>query len=197
MDIWRDQFDKRLPELLHIALKLEIGWLFKDIVCLASGDSTRSDEQVRRQFESGISSIILDKRAKLRKMVQDIQFDLLTIELPAAKTEAQRKALFSFRDKIIMLFRSAKARPWKEIAYPYYSWEDYRYYPEWVAPKTVDPFLKSLNKKADAIIKPLFRSRLSELSDPKRELVSRPLKHWNWSFRCTHVGDDDLPWNKP
>ncbi|KAL8654382.1 MAG: hypothetical protein Q9210_001542 [Variospora velana] len=63
--------------VLDIALRAEIHWLFTDVVCHLAGDEKRDDQDIQDELDPRMAALVLKKRESLRRMMRDIDRELL------------------------------------------------------------------------------------------------------------------------
>lgn len=63
--------------VLDIALRAEINWLFEDVVCHLAGDPKRDDQDIQDELDPKMAALVLKKRKSLRRMMRDIDRELL------------------------------------------------------------------------------------------------------------------------
>ncbi|KAL8799966.1 MAG: hypothetical protein Q9182_005503 [Xanthomendoza sp. 2 TL-2023] len=119
IDILRSLLVLHAPMFLDIASKLKIDWLFKDIVCHTTGDTSRDDEQVKNDFTPSQAALILPNRDQLRRTIDQIDLELLMIEITPGHTDGYKVAVLKFREQVIKSVKSRKKGAWKDHSRPY------------------------------------------------------------------------------
>lgn len=192
------------PLFLEMATKLNITWLYKDMVCLACGDPTRPYNQVCLDYQPNAAWIILEKREELLKMMQDVNRRLLTMQTLKGEADSSRLLIADFREMIIRMVLANEHGRWVEHA--------------WASSE--DPAFYSLNKacaeacaERDRIVKIAVVQELSEEDAALCGEISRavtaivgPLlvsrlspripfaRNEDDGLTCIEVKDGDLPW---
>jgi len=70
-------------ELLQLAITTESDFLFREAACRLIGDPSYSNEDIKAKFASahlGILQLLLEKRAKLQTLMDNIQIGIFTIQ---------------------------------------------------------------------------------------------------------------------
>ncbi|KAL9585666.1 MAG: hypothetical protein Q9212_001403 [Teloschistes hypoglaucus] len=188
------------PLILSMARSLKIGWLFKDMVCLAVGDTTRTYDQLCRDYQTTAASIIFEKREKLQKRIRDVNFRLLTMQLPEGETDSSKLLVAALREMIIRTVVTTEHGLWAQYAWAYS--EDPAFYSlDQVCPERDKIFkvavvqepgvedaalCREMSGTVIDIISPLLVSYLSpRISFARSE---------DDGLTCIEATDDDLPW---
>lgn len=189
------------PLIVTMARKLEIGWLFKDMVCLACGDPTRDDDQVCRDYQTIPASIILEKREELQKKIRDVNHQLLFMQMPEGETDSSNLLVHDFRKMIIQMARTAELGPWIQYPWAYRNFEAF-YSVNEVCPErnrifeiTLDrepgeedaALCREISQRVIKLVRPLLVTRLSTRTPFVRSEDD--------GLTCIDVTDFDLPWN--
>ncbi|KAI4132046.1 MAG: hypothetical protein LQ338_000904 [Usnochroma carphineum] len=201
-----EYFTPALPALLNTSLKLELGWLFKDVICRLAGDHTRDDYQIRQGLDPVMASLVLQKRTSLRQMMKDVNYTLLTFKsLKYTKEKdavATTAASACFREFIAFKVLDTDTRPWNEYAIIYRwlastveTFDPFGLFRNYIFPKVASTkhaydLFYSLHQDAARSIQPLLENCLSGPSPTEPNSDDQ-------GFTCVRVDDGDLPWNKP
>ncbi|KAL8948699.1 MAG: hypothetical protein Q9222_005147 [Ikaeria aurantiellina] len=206
----RKDFVPQTLSNLHVATMFKIDWLAKDIICQFCGDRNKTDGYIRCTFNCDMANVILEKRSILRKLMEEINHELLTVKITLDKGVPESAAL-EFRENMIENVRSAKRKVWRDYSEVYskvgLGWLD-----AWGRPPRgmnsddlddliLRPFrFRTMKSRVFDIVKPLFECKVSPKSNPSGHTYS---SRWTFttssikSFHCIEVLDSDLPWNKP
>ena len=177
------------PAFLRIARKLELSWLFKDMVCFAMGDHARQDEEISWDFGPDISPLILEKRRLLRAMIQEIDEKLLSMDLGIVRKPYNADVIHSAHEGLKKLVHKSRACPRKQYAHLYIKLTK----PEFVYSLVRENGLISdrLYREVCEIISPLLESCVSPLWNKDPTIY---LRHPN--LMCVACEDEDLPWKR-
>ncbi|KAL8821497.1 MAG: hypothetical protein Q9223_000463 [Gallowayella weberi] len=192
------------PIFLDIASKLEIGWLFKDIVCQTTGDTSRDDEQVKNDFTPSQAVLILRKRYQLRRTMDQVDLELLMIDITPGHTDNYKAAVYKFREQVIKSLMIRKKGAWKDnnrLLYnellPSLSASSIRF------GSTCAPLASSGPASAGGSNKKEVIDLMHEEVWDRVKEITAPL-YWNYvspvcitavpGFTCSEVFDHDLPW---
>ncbi|KAL9035091.1 MAG: hypothetical protein Q9180_005042, partial [Flavoplaca navasiana] len=203
LDAVRQSLQGHGPDWLQIAMKLEITWLFKEIISRACVNSGMSDQQVIKDFTSAMGSLILQKREALRNMLTEIDMKLLMFKSPSGYSASHDVAVLEVRERISKHLRIRQRGPWSKYARAYsdigFYLNDYRDAvgdSAWDS-KEQDEIYSTLDKiqrKVFEIIGPLYDDGLDALCK-KREIEGNNFIVPDIDYRCIEVLDGDLPWN--
>ncbi|KAI4177939.1 MAG: hypothetical protein LQ343_000023 [Gyalolechia ehrenbergii] len=204
---FQDAMLRKVPILLEICDKYEFDTFAKDTICHLVGDETRDDAQIRKELDADIAELVLEKRTRLRKMMIDVDLELLTCETLWGKNPHEAYMIGGagcFREYVAGLLRSPKQRYWKMYAQPYrklvadngtmdqeHQFRNYRFRNQVIAHQAQAHF-SHLQIAAVKIVEPLFQSTFKWLKP--REDYPEDIR-WR-GFSCIEITDEDLPWNQ-
>ncbi|KAL8678571.1 MAG: hypothetical protein Q9186_005074 [Xanthomendoza sp. 1 TL-2023] len=218
IDTLRSLLVARAPTFLYIASKLEIDWLFKDIVCQTIGDTSRDDDQVKNDFTPSQATLILKNRRLLRSRMDRIDLQLLMIDIPPGNTSGYKVAVHELREQILKSVHSRKEGLWKDHKYPYnelpqsLSSSTAGYGSGFIFSRSSGPasagdsnemeVINSMHKKVcnkvEEILVPLYQSFVSPVCKRTTGRRGNPFEVFPIvpNFTCIGVLDQDLPWIK-
>lgn len=188
--------------VLDIAVKIKIDWLCKDILCYLAGDERRDDWQIQVELEPEIAALVLSQRDILRRMIKDIDLEMLTFE---RLSQGIRGIVTSacFRQFVAQRVTKGHKGEWRFYAKTYRrlatevgkvdTFSVFRGFAE------IDSSLfNRLHKRAALRIQPLLADHLLRpeyySTDAKNGKNGANLER---GFTCVKFSDEDLPWNRP
>ncbi|KAL8877812.1 MAG: hypothetical protein Q9192_008592 [Flavoplaca navasiana] len=184
-------------------MKLEIVWLFKEIISRACVNSGMSNQQVIKDFTPAMSSLILRKREALRNMLTEIDMKLLMFKNPTGYSAAHDVAVLEVRERISKHLRIRQRGPWSKYARAYSdigcylnSYGDDGGNPAWEYKEQDEIYstVEKIQRKVFEIIGSLYHGGLWALCK-KREIDGDGFVVPDVDYRCIEVLDGDLPWN--
>ncbi|KAL9627254.1 MAG: hypothetical protein Q9204_006700, partial [Flavoplaca sp. TL-2023a] len=203
LDALRQSLQGHGPDWLQIAMKLEIAWLFKEIMSRACVNSGMSDQQVIKDFTPAMSSLILRKREALKTKLTEIDMKLLMFKSPSGYSASHDVAVLEVRERISKHLRLRQRGPWSKYARAY---ADIVFYLEkydvdggdstWEYKEgdRIYTTLEKIQRKVFEIIEPLYDDGLDALCK-KREIEGDGFVVPDVDYKCIEVLDGDLPWN--
>lgn len=98
--------------MLDIALRAEIGWLSKEIIRYRAGDEKREDEDIHDELDARMAALVRRRRKSLRRMMRDIDRELLLFKTLSSDRPRATIASACFRKFMVLRLTYEREGEW-------------------------------------------------------------------------------------